>query len=410
KSFTGNEYLSNNTVAAALDSGALAFGGWVYADSALDSETWAFAQFADMQLYYDFGAAQFGYADPTITPALSSSGFGLEQWYHVVLVIDGSNNGTLYVNGQSEATFSTTHRPAADDVYYLGDPGEGDHEGWLDNMFVFNRALSPSEVSMLAYYPKRITGTSYPLLEVVDGTKLRAGFDHGIGLTTFTTPDVLTPDAWNHVAATFDGTSYHFFVNGVDVYSDPGLAGQSPFDTEEFVIGLGADASSGLLNFFQGQLDDLRIYRRALDAVEIQSIYARSGWDEVTLQGTSGDNFSTWSYPVPDGLEGLYQVSLRGADMFSNTLGSRLVWAGTVDNTAPRISLSAQHEGISSTAQTTYDFSIQDFFLSEENLALPCTPSTLEREYFNSAWLRTRLGQTSPNSSMLFKLSGSCLE
>ncbi len=55
--------------------------------------------------------------------------------------------------------------------------------------------------------------------------------------TRFTTPgDVLTPNAWNHVAASFDGTTMRLYVNGAQAARSPRRA-RPPKRRQAFEIG-----------------------------------------------------------------------------------------------------------------------------------------------------------------------------
>jgi hypothetical protein len=77
---------------------------------------------------------------------------------------------------------------------------------------------------------------------------------------------------WTHVAATYDGGFIRIYVNGNLQISSPWnlgiFAGSS-------VASIGATESFGTrTSFFDGLIDELSLYRRALSANEIQSIYA----------------------------------------------------------------------------------------------------------------------------------------
>jgi hypothetical protein len=75
----------------------------------------------------------------------------------------------------------------------------------------------------------------------------------------------LTVGVWQHVAGTYDGTTQRLFINGVEVGSRPqaGLAAVSAG-----VLRIGGNASFAG-EFFQGAIDDVRIYNRALNATQI---------------------------------------------------------------------------------------------------------------------------------------------
>jgi chitodextrinase len=71
---------------------------------------------------------------------------------------------------------------------------------------------------------------------------------------------------WTHLATTYDGANQRIYVNGVAVASRP-LSGSMPNSTGALRIG----GNNVWAEWFQGQIDDLRIYDRALSASELQS-------------------------------------------------------------------------------------------------------------------------------------------
>ncbi len=77
---------------------------------------------------------------------------------------------------------------------------------------------------------------------------------------------------WSHIAATWDGTTMRIYKNGV---ADPTTAAHTASsEYGAFPLLLGAEDQNGTLSyFFQGRLDDARIYRRALSAPEIVALY-----------------------------------------------------------------------------------------------------------------------------------------
>ena len=71
---------------------------------------------------------------------------------------------------------------------------------------------------------------------------------------------------WQHLAATFDGTVARFYIDGVEVASR--LVSSGVGSSNVWRIGA-YGASAG--NFFDGLIDDVRIYSRALSAAEVMS-------------------------------------------------------------------------------------------------------------------------------------------
>ncbi|MFI6505900.1 Ig-like domain-containing protein [Nonomuraea typhae] len=76
----------------------------------------------------------------------------------------------------------------------------------------------------------------------------------------------LTVNAWTHVAITYDGSTARVFVNGAQ-------AGETPFtsalDADDGALTIGGNTVWG--EFFSGLIDEVRIYNRALDAIQLQA-------------------------------------------------------------------------------------------------------------------------------------------
>ncbi|TAN40440.1 MAG: LamG domain-containing protein [Nitrospirae bacterium] len=95
------------------------------------------------------------------------------------------------------------------------------------------------------------------------------------GSDTFADGGVIITNQWNHVAGTYDGSNIIAYVNGVQVASTPrtgaiGVA-QSGVDLG---IGVWYDAGAQTLSrYFQGRIDEARVYNRALSAAEMKQLY-----------------------------------------------------------------------------------------------------------------------------------------
>jgi hypothetical protein len=76
----------------------------------------------------------------------------------------------------------------------------------------------------------------------------------------------LVAGSWTHLAATYDGTWQRLYINGVEVAQQmqTGLIASSSGD-----LSIGGD--SVWKQYFQGRIDEVRIYNRALSASEIQA-------------------------------------------------------------------------------------------------------------------------------------------
>ena len=127
---------------------------------------------------------------------------------------------------------------------------------------------------------KKDTGTQSVVHLIHDHTNSWIAFlvrDNGDLNTVSTIPDASYDlDTWNHIAGTYDGSNTRIYLNGVEIDSDPQTG--TIFNTDAN-IGLGNNwrdniYPAGLAGgaWFDGRLDDTRVYLRALSAEEIRSL------------------------------------------------------------------------------------------------------------------------------------------
>ncbi len=84
----------------------------------------------------------------------------------------------------------------------------------------------------------------------------------------------LTFDTWYHVAATFDGTTAKLYVDGTMVDSD-NTAANWTLVTNTYNLNIGARYSGGYGNYYDGQVDEIRISDVARTVTEMQTSYSR---------------------------------------------------------------------------------------------------------------------------------------
>jgi chitodextrinase len=89
-----------------------------------------------------------------------------------------------------------------------------------------------------------------------------------VGGTNQTAVDssALPANTWTHVAGTYDGTTLRLFLNGVQVASTPQTG---PIAVSDGALRIGGNSIWG--EHFQGRLDEIRIYNRALSVAEVQA-------------------------------------------------------------------------------------------------------------------------------------------
>ena len=82
----------------------------------------------------------------------------------------------------------------------------------------------------------------------------------------------ISTNQWYHFAGTYDGTTQKFYLNGVLVGSRTSTISYTALDS----VLIGADkgtVNGTLTDFWQGSIDEVRIYNYALTATEITSLY-----------------------------------------------------------------------------------------------------------------------------------------
>ncbi len=97
--------------------------------------------------------------------------------------------------------------------------------------------------------------------------------ENGATLSQLQTNLAVNNNFWHHIIVTDDGTSRKLYVDGGLVDSS---ASQQVLWTSPMYLYLGASRPESSINpkyWFNGALDDIRIYNRAISALEVQKLY-----------------------------------------------------------------------------------------------------------------------------------------
>ncbi|HEX5076793.1 MAG TPA: LamG-like jellyroll fold domain-containing protein, partial [Gemmatimonadaceae bacterium] len=86
----------------------------------------------------------------------------------------------------------------------------------------------------------------------------------------------LNNTAWMHVAATYDGSTIRLYINGT---LEGSVAGPAAIATNSLPLTLGAQSDA--TRFYDGLVDDVRLYSRALSAAEITTLATPPGGNEA---------------------------------------------------------------------------------------------------------------------------------
>ena len=122
---------------------------------------------------------------------------------------------------------------------------------------------------------------------------------------------------WHQAVLVVDGTSpFRLYVDG-NLGAAAGTVNSSTLTAQSSVAVGYARTRTGGNVYFNGRIDEVEVYPSGFDADGVAALYRR--WQPVTLaNGGAGVVNTTWSYTVPTGLEGLYQIDLRAADVVGN--------------------------------------------------------------------------------------------
>jgi subtilisin-like proprotein convertase family protein len=214
------------------------------------------------------------------------------------------------------------------------------------------------------------------------------------------TTQTWTDTSWHHWACTYDvhsGTRT-LYRDGAQVAQD---TASIPFQ------GIGSLQIGKISwgNYFDGALDDVRIYPRPLDPLEVQALY-QSGWQTVTLPYPG--NGVLWDALPPSGVEGPYRLDLRGQDcwgLVDYSPRSQGAWRGEVDTLAPRVVLTRTTVN----GKLRYTATAQDYNLIEPGFSSPCGAGVFTtREPFESPWYVALSGQTQNGNERLYRLIATC--
>ncbi len=121
-------------------------------------------------------------------------------------------------------------------------------------------------------------------------------------------PNTIPLNTWTHVAATYDGSYVKLYENGVEVYS---LSVTGTGQTSNWDLGIGYEPyyPEKFPRYFEGVIDEVRVWSRALDANEIMASAQgglRALWhlneapDSTTASDSSGygNNGTLNNFPV----------------------------------------------------------------------------------------------------------------
>jgi hypothetical protein len=134
----------------------------------------------------------------------------------------------------------------------------------------------------------------------------QAGLSSGVGYAC--SSGGYNDGKWHLAVATWDGSTVHMYVDGV--LNDYNITSQTgdPVDNNDFMIGIDPEASG--LNF-NGSIDDVRVYKRALSAAEVQQLY-NMGSAKYDVTPERSDTLNLVGYWTFDGRDAAWTSRTTG--------------------------------------------------------------------------------------------------
>lgn len=165
-------------------------------------------------------------------------------------------------------------------------------------------------------YPTSVTGNQVIIRKDSGGggyflrlsnANLQSLFSYGGGFTQNSLGTV-NLNQWQHVVALYDGASIRHYINGVQAGSIPTNMSLS-FNNAN--VSIGKTAGSAANEYFNGKIDDARLYNRALSAAEIKLQY-ESYDSQINLNSTPTNTVSGGN--IGQGLVGYWPFSGNAKD------------------------------------------------------------------------------------------------
>jgi hypothetical protein len=130
-------------------------------------------------------------------------------------------------------------------------------------------------------------------------------------------PAPVTLNAWQHIAVVFTETNLYFYKDGVEYVS-----GIDPVErTSSAKLQIGRNPVYG--EYFQGMIDEVSVYDRALSAGEIQGLYAAGSFGKCRSAGTADLSLTLQTTPALTQLGGFFTntivVANQGPDLSAQT-------------------------------------------------------------------------------------------
>lgn len=144
-------------------------------------------------------------------------------------------------------------------------------------------------------------------------------------------------------------------------------------------------------DFFEGKIDDVVIFNRALNPAEALLLAQAETWQPVTLAAANAPA-TAWQYELTAAMEGPYKIDLWTEDAVGNGRYIPNVWSGEVDTLAPRVALGYLLSVDKRSVQVTC--AAADYNLTLDGWVCPVSDDNLARHNKDAHWFTTIFSDT----------------
>ncbi len=292
---------------------------------------------------------------------------------------DGTNNGVTFTTGKigNAGFFERTNSDYIATPLDMSDHDPFSISAWFNTnndgniqQAVFGQDISGDRVCMVAMN-----------LAASSGSQL-FGFQ---GTTAFYSSVDPSVDTWHHVVLTIDASNSYLYLDGVQTASGSGAT----FASSAIVLDIGRRAWGSGDSYFDGYIDDVRIYDRILSSGEI-GILSNPGFVSDTAIYKEGIGTSP---PLVDSanLEGYYSLDYNADDYSGNDYhginnGATFLTTGKVNQSADfssdYITLPSGMDKLSNMATWTFSAWLKTPGTAGTNTVYSCGDPTLQADLF----------------------------
>ncbi len=136
-------------------------------------------------------------------------------------------------------------------------------EGW------FNPASTTSGMVLMGQDDNTGTGDKWKIVTNASGSVTFTLQKAGVAVSAVSNT-ALTTGVWQHIAATYDGTTMKLFLNGFVIAQQANASGAH---TLSLPLSLGDYNAPAASSAFNGKIDEIRVYSRTLDETEMYNNY-----------------------------------------------------------------------------------------------------------------------------------------